>query len=329
MDKTEWSPEQLFRISGSYWMAFALHTGVDLDIFSLIGDEILAGEEIAARLGGDVRGVTTLLNALTSMGLLLKKGEKYSNNPESKDFLVKDSPDYLGHIIMHQHHLVSYWSKLHLAVEKGEPVRKKAPTKKERESFLMGMFNVAMGIAPNLAKEIDLSDRHHLLDLGGGPGTYAIHFCLANPNLRATVHDLTATRPFALKTINRYGLADRIDFVSGNYLEDEIAGSYDVAWLSHILHGEGPEGCETILEKSVSVIEPGGVILIHDFVLNDTLDSPLFPALFSLNMLVNTKYGRSYSEGQIKEMLLKAGVRNLERLSFKGPNDSSIIRGVV
>jgi predicted O-methyltransferase YrrM len=193
----------------------------------------------------------------------------------------------------------------------------------------MGMFNLAMNIAPRVADQIDLDGRRHFLDLGGGPGTYAIHFCLANPQLRATIYDLPTTEPFALQTIGRFNLLDRIQFVPGNYMEEEIKGSYDVAWLSQVLHGEGPDDCKKMIQKAVSVLEPGGLILIHDFILNDDLASPLSPALFSLNMLVNTPDGQAYSEGQISSMLADAGVKNIERLPFNGPNDSGIIAGVV
>jgi len=61
----------------------------------------------------------------------------------------------------------------------------------------------------------------------------------------------------------------------------------------------------------------------------DTFDGPLFPALFSLNMLVNTEKGRAYSGDQIKGMLEKEGLKNIRRLSFKGPNESGIISGEV
>jgi hypothetical protein len=163
--------------------------------------------------------------------------------------------------------------------------------------------------------------------LGGGPGTYAIHFCLANPHLKATVADLTTTRPFAEKTISRFGLSDRVDFTPCNYLEDDIKGSYDVAWLSHILHGEGPDECRMIIKKAVSVLEQGGIMMIHDFILNDTSDGPLFPAIFSLNMLINTDKGRSYTEAQLKGMMIEAGLVNIKRLAFEGPNESGILTG--
>jgi len=193
----------------------------------------------------------------------------------------------------------------------------------------MGMFNMAMGLAPRIVPVIDVSNRQHLLDLGGGPGTYAIHFCLNNQNMKATVFDLPTTRPFAEKTIQQFKLADRIDFMDGNYLEDPVEGRYDVAWLSHILHGEGPDDCRRIIQKAVDALEPGGMIIIHDFILNNSMDGPLFPALFSLNMLLGTESGQSYSEEQIQDMLTAVGVRDIRRIAVQSPNDSGIILGFV
>ena len=166
-----------------------------------------------------------------------------------------------------------------------------------------------------------------LLDLGGGPGTYAIHFCLENPRLQADVYDLPTTRPFAEKTIQEFDLSDRINFVDGNYLEDPISGSYDVAWLSQILHAEGPADCRSIIQKAVGALEPNGLIIIHEFILNNTMDGPLFPALFSLNMLLGTESGQSYSERQLTDMLADAGVNNIRRIPIESPNDSGLLVG--
>lgn len=330
MDKQEWNPGQLLEMSGYYWKTCTLHAGVKLDVFTAIGNRQLTCKEIAQKLNGDKRGVSVLLNALTAMNLLKKTDEKYSNT-SAASFLSKDSPHYIGYIIMHQHHLVDSWSKLDQAVKTGNPVIGRASffDEEKRESFLMGMFNLAMNVAPRLVNEIALTGRNHLLDLGGGPGTYAIHFCQKNPQLKATVYDLPTTRPFAEKTINKFGMTDRIDFIGGNYLEEGIKGSYDAAWMSHIFHGEGPEGCENIIKKTVSALKPGGVIIVHDFILSNTMDSPLFPTLFSLNMLLATSSGRTYSEKQLMAMLAGCGVTKIRRLPFQGPNDSGIITGVV
>jgi len=329
MAEEQWNPGKLMKVSGAYWESFPLHVAVELEVFTRIGEGSLSAEEIASRWRGDARSARMLLDAVAAMGLLEKKADKYSNTEAAKTFLIKTSPAYMGFIVKHHRHLVSAWSKLSQAVKTGKPVRRKRRTKGELESFLMAMYNNASSLAPRITREIDLSQRRHLLDLGGGPGTYAIHFCQANPELRATVFDLPTTEPFARKTIGRFGLRSRIDFQAGDYLHDAVQGAYDVAWLSQILHSMGPEGCRAVIEKAVSVLEPGGIILVHEFLLNDTHDGPLFPALFALNMLVNTEEGRSYSEGEVKDMLAKAGVHNIQRLPFRGPTDSGILSGTI
>ena len=330
MDAKQWNPGKLLEISGYYWKTCTLHTGVRLEVFTIIGEEQMSAAEVAQKMKTDERGTGMLLNALAAMELLVKEEDRYSNMPSGLSLLSKDSPQYIGHMIMHHHHLVESWFRMDESVRTGKPVRKSVTDDDDyRESFLMGMFNIGMGIAPGLAKQIDLSGRRHLLDLGGGPGTYAIHFCLNNPQLRAVIYDLPTTRPFAEKTIGRFGVADRVSFTDGDYLKDTVEGKYDVAWLSHILHGEGPGDCQKIILKAVSVMGPGSLIMIHEFILNDTMDSPLFPALFSLNMLMGTSYGQAYSEKQLSDMLTEAGVRDIRRLDFRGPNDSGIITGVV
>ena len=331
MAKQEWHPGKLLELSGYFWRTCTLHAAVKLDAFTLIGEERLTGAEVAKKLDAAPNAVERLLNALVAMELLTKADDAYSNTPSSLELLSKDSPKYLGHIIMHHHHLVESWSQLDQSVKSGQPIRERSSFSQEewRESFLMGMFNMAMSMAPLLVPRVDMSSRLHLLDLGGGPGTYAIHFCLQNPQLKATVFDLPTTQPFAEKTIKRFNLSDRIDFVGGNYVEDEIKGTYDAAWLSHILHGEGPDECQRIIQKTVAALEPGAIIIIHEFILNNSMDGPLFPALFSLNMLLGTNSGQAYSEQQLMDMLATAGAKDIQRLPVQTPNDSSLITGIV
>jgi O-methyltransferase domain/Dimerisation domain len=331
LNNKEMNPGKLLEISGSYWQTCTLHAAIRLDIFSIIGNRLLTSEDVSDMLQSNQRGVEMLLNALSAMNLLEKKENTYSNTPLSLAFLVKNSSRYIGHIIMHHYHLVDSWNRLDVAVRTGQPVRGRVSHTDEerRESFLMGMFNLAMNLAPVLVPKINLSNRHHLLDFGGGPGTYAIHFCLNNPQLKATVYDLPTTRPFAEKTIAKFNLQDRIDFKNGDYLEEEIKGIFDVAWLSHILHGESFENGSKIVRKAVSSLEPGGLIIIHEFILNNTMDGPLFPALFSLNMLLGTPGGQAYSEEQLITMLSDAGVMNFRRIYFDSPNDSGILTGIV
>src|SRR6185369_3905370 len=128
MEKSEWTIPDLLQLSGSYWGVCSLHAGVRLDVF-------------------------TALNGVTSQGLLEKDSGGYRNTPFSAHNLVKGEPGYLGHIILHHHHLMPGWAHLHKAVINGGPVGRDFPQEDEaaeRESFLMGMFNLASQLAPRI-----------------------------------------------------------------------------------------------------------------------------------------------------------------------------------
>lgn len=328
MDQSNWNPAELLKLSGGYWSACALHAGVKLDLFSHAGTL----PELAQATASDARGLEMLLNALTALGLLDKEGEHYAPTAFATEYLARASPRYLGYIIMHHHHLMAGWSRLDEAVRSGAPLRGRVShdaDATERESFEMGMFNLAMQIAPRIVAKVDLRDKRRLLDLGGGPGSYAIHFCQTNPQLTATVYDLPSTRPFAEKTIGAFGLGDRITFAAGDFISDDVPSGFDVAWLSHILHGEGPEGCAVILQRAVAALQPGGMLLVQEFILDNTRDGPLFPALFSLNMLLGTPRGRAYSQGQLEALLSAAGLSSIQRLEIDLPNGAGVLAGIV
>ena len=330
METINWNPAELLNLSGSYWGTCALHAGVKLNLFSPLAVRRQTAAELAAELGIAERGMAMLLDALTALQLLDKQGGGYAATGFAAEFLDRSAPGYLGHIILHHHHLVESWSRLDEAVREGAPVRNRVshePTDAERESFLLGMFNLAMLIAPKVVAQIDLAGRRRLLDLGGGPGTYAIHFCQQNPQLQATIFDLPTTQPFAEATLQRFTMADRIDFVAGDFLAGPLPDGFDVAWLSHILHGEGPNGCSKLLANTVDALEPGGLLLVQEFILDENRDAPLFPALFSLNMLLGTPEGQAYSEPELAGLMQQAGLSQIERLSLELPNGAGVMAG--
>lgn len=328
--KQDWNVGMLLGVSSGYWRGCALQAAVRLKLFTVIGHHPATAEDIAERASTNSRATALLLDALSAMGLVNKSGGVYANRDFGLAHLVEDSPDYMGHIILHHHHILDGWAQLDTAVCTGKKVEKRSyGADIERESFLLGMFNLAKDLAPKIAEGIDLTGRKRLLDLGGGPGTYAIHFCLKNPELSAVIFDLPTTEPIATQVVDSYNLLDRITFEGGDFNDTSPAESnFDVAWLSHILHSNSYAECEKCIQKTAESLAPGGLILIHDFILNTQKDGPEFPALFSLNMLVGTDKGRSYSDKEITNMLQTAGFKEITSHDFRAPNDSSIISAI-
>lgn len=333
MNGSDWTPARALELSGGYWSTCALHAGLKLGLFTCLRDLSAGPAELAGKLRSDERSLAMLLRALAALGLLEIQGGRYINSSFARAHLVKDAPGYLGHIMLHHHYLMESWAHLDQAVRSGHPLRHDVVEDEEaaarRESFLLGMFNLAMSLAPQLVPLLDLGGRRRLLDLGGGPGTYALHFCRHNPELSAVVFDLPTTRPFFEQTAARFGLGGRVTFQAGDYQADPVVGRFDVAWLSHILHGEGPDGCRIIIDKAVAALEPGGLLIIQEFILDDDGTGPIFPALFSLNMLLATEHGQSYSEGELRAMLTVAGVREVRRIRHGLPGHTSLLVGSV
>lgn len=322
--------QQLLQLASSYWSTATLHAGVKLDVFTKLATETQTAEELANIMGADHRGLSMLLRGLTALGLLNYASGAFSCTEFSRAWLVKGSPHYMGHIIMHHYHLVNSWHHLDQAVMQGTPVRPRISheaAEQERESFLMGMFNLASLIAPQIASQVDLRGCRRLLDLAGGPGTYALHFCKQHPELHADIFDLPTTKPFAERTIQGFGLSDRVQFIAGDITHDTPDNRYDAVWISHLLHSEGPESCAAIVRKAVACLHAGGQLLIQEFILEDTKVAPLFPALFSLNMLVGTPTGQAYSQSELAEMMTAAGLTDVRRLQLELPNGAGVMTG--
>lgn len=195
----DWTPSALLHASGMYWESCAIHAAVHLDVFTPLSDGPMTVTELADRTGCVPQSLDRLLTALCAMGLLIRQGETCELPPFSRNHLCRGNPGYLGHIVEHHRHLMPGWSKLDESVRENRPTRHRSSVDTEdtgeRESFLMGMYNIANAQAERSVPHIDLSGRAHLLDLGGATGAYAIHFCRHNPGLSATVFDLPTTPP--------------------------------------------------------------------------------------------------------------------------------------
>jgi hypothetical protein len=82
------------------------------------------------------------------------------------------------------------------------------------------------------------------------------------------------------------------------------------------------------LRKAVDALNPGGILLVQEFILTDAKDGPPFPALFSLNMLLGTSSGQSYAEGELCGMMEGVGLTAVRRLQMDLPNGAGIMAGV-
>ena len=317
-------------ISYGYWKAQALFVASELDLFTFIGELGKSSKAIAKKYGTDPRATEMLLNALVSLKLLTKSRDIFSNTAVSRRCLSKNGPAYQGDRIKHFHNMWDYWSKLGTAVKSGKPTAfkdaKKGVDKKRLREFISAMHNTASIQADEIYTKLQIKKRSRLLDLAGGQGSYSVKFAEKNKNLKAVVFDLPDVIKLTKEHIKESGMAGQVTTKAGNCLEDSLGkGLYDTVLVSHLLHAYDVSENQKILKKCWDSLIKDGIVIIQEFILNPSKTMPLFGTLFSLNMLMGTQGGSSYSAVEMKGWLKKAGFKNLKRIDLG--MDSGLIIG--
>lgn len=294
---------KLRELWGGFRAARVLLTANNYKVFDCLLKSQSA-KAISKKLNIDLRAAEILLDALTGMGLLKKRNSKYRNTAMASRFLVSGRPFYQGDIIKHSDVLWDNWSGLDKVVKTGVPYHKS----RNHNAFILGMHNLAVMKASEVVKAIGLKGIKSALDLGAGPGTYAME--MAKKGIHVTLFDTPETISIAKNIVNKKEVKN-IDFMQGDFLRDDIGMGYDLIFISQIMHAYSVKDNIALLSKCGKALNRSGRAVIQEFFINEDRTYPLQSALFSINMLVNTGGGRCYSPLEVKAWFSKTGFKNI------------------
>jgi SAM-dependent methyltransferase len=301
-------------VSRRFMESRVLLTAYELRVFTALGRGPRSAGQVARAAKADPRAMDRLLDALCCLGFVRKKAGNFSNSPAAARYLVQGRPDYLaglGHAVQ----LWDTWSTLTDAVRRGRGVFK-APPRRGREffvPFIAAMHARAVPQAQSIVTSLPLAGVRRVLDVGGGSGAYAMAFARAKPGLRATVFDLPQVAPLTRGYVRKAGLSQRVDVRVGDYDQDAFPGGNDLVFLSAIIHSCSPAGTRRLFQKCARALNPGGLIVVQEFVVDEDRTSPAFSVFFALNMLVGTPGGDTYTESEIRSWLEGAGFGAVKR----------------
>jgi hypothetical protein len=318
------TPDSIGHIARGFSRARVLLTGVELDIFTLLAGGPLSADQVAGRLGSDLRATTILLDALTAMELFEKVDGRYRTASEAAPLLTEGSPESMLPGMRHTAHLWKTWSQLTDIVLSGGPARRSEDSQDDWTKAFIGAMHVrARKDAEQLVADIGPGDARALIDVGGASGSYTAAFLKAVPGMRATIFDLPEVIPLAGERMAEEGLTSRVTLAAGNFNNDPLPGGHDLALLSAIIHQNSHEQNVALYRNVHESLVPGGRIIVRDFVMSPDRIEPASGALFAVNMLVNTDGGNSYTFGEIEGGLIKAGFDRV-RLIMEGDGGSLI-----
>jgi len=305
----EWTPGDVLAMARGYQEACVLMAGAELDVFGALAERPMTAEALATRLGADLRGTAVLLDALAAMELLEKHDDVYRVPPTVADVLAASGSRSVTGMVCHLANCLRRWGRLAEVVKQGGPADQRPSIRGaegDRESFIEAMNDIHRASAAPLVAELGPLSFRHLLDVGGGSGTWTIAFLRAVPGATATLVDLPEVIPIARRRLADEGLGDRVTLVAGDYNADPLPGGADFAWVSAIFHQNSREQNRALAANVFRALEPGGRIAVRDIVMESSRTAPRDGALFAVNMLVATP-GGTWTFDEIRSDLLDAG----------------------
>jgi ubiquinone/menaquinone biosynthesis C-methylase UbiE len=327
---SEWDFQSIDALGASFQKARIILSAAELDIFSKFQKGSKTVDQIVEDNKWCARGVQILLDALVAMGFVKKNADVYSIDPDVLRLLDSKSPDTILPMLLHRVRMWNSWSNLtdivsgKLDIDSFVKVRK---SDEDMKAFIGAMEVIGRQRANELAREVHLEGRKSLLDVGGGSGVYSRAFLEFNPNLSVAIFDLPVVIGMTRKKFEDSGLTDRASFIAGDFNSDMLPARHDVALLSAIIHINSREKNRSLFSKIHSVLEPGGIIIIRDYIMDDSRTRPEGGAIFAVNMLVATSGGNTYTFKEIYEDLKIAGFVDV-RLVREGLRMDQLVTGM-
>jgi ubiquinone/menaquinone biosynthesis C-methylase UbiE len=230
---------------------------------------------------------------------------------------VHEAPHDLRGAVRYNQDVYPAWGKLADFVRTGAPVDPpevhlgEDPQRTRR--FALAMHGRAMGIGRAVVPMLPLQGCQRVLDLAGGPGTYASLMAQAHPDLHCVTMDLPAISAVATELVAQAGLSNRVLCKPGNYHTDAYEpAAFDAVTIFGALHQESPEMIQSILQRAAQALKPGGRIMILDMMTDATHTHPTFSALFAVNMALTTYHGWVFADSEMIAWLEAAGLTGCE-----------------
>ena len=311
------SPEKIFDALTRYQQTFALKAGIELDLFTAIGEGANEPAALAKRTQSAERGVRILADYLTIQGFLTKENGKYALTPDSVVFLDKRSPAYLGamaEFLVSDQNLDNI-QILTKSVRKGGTASEIGDNSKPEDdrwvNFARSMGAMAVPMAGVLTQMIAPSSGPiKVLDIAAGHGMYGVTVAKNIPNVHVTALDWPAVLEVAKENAAKAGIIDRYSTLGGSAFDTDLGEGYDYIFITNFLHHFDPPTNEKLLRRFHAALKPGGKALTVDFVPNPDRVTPPMAAAFSLVMLAHTDSGEAYTFAEYEKMHRAAGFKS-------------------
>ena len=300
---------ELSHIAYGFMASKALFAALEIDLFTHLAGGPRTANELATVTAVAPNRLRTLLDALVGLGLATVDTHGYANAPAPQRYLVQGAPDDFGDYFRLQISRQIYPALVHLDAgiagtgEAFHTLGGLLSQPADARTFTRAQHAGSLASARVLAQRVDLTGACDLLDVGGGSGAFSIALCEHNPALGATVLDFPSVLDIAREYRHEAGLDDRITLLGGDAVHVEWPPNQDVVLLSYLLSALGAEEIDVVLDKAHACLRSGGLLIVHDFMLDDDRSGPALAALWFLQYVAYRRDGVSFTADELAERL--------------------------
>lgn len=311
------SPANIMRMASAFEESCLLFAAADLGVFSKLAEAGTASlAQLADAMDLNERGARLLLDGCVAVGLLKKEDGHYRNSPEADAFLVPGRPGDLSGALRYNRDVYPAWGRLTQLARTGAPVEEPqlhlGDDPARTRNFVLSMHGKALAMVPAVMPMLNLSERRRLLDVGGGPGTFAASIAKTNPIIQCTVLELPPIAAIGRELISGQPGSERVSFLAGDYHVTPFPPGNDVVFLFGMLHQEPVEVIQDLLRRAHAALVPGGSVYVMDMMTDETHTNPPFSAMFAINMALTKEHGWVFSDNELREWMTQAGFQNIE-----------------
>ncbi len=329
------NPEKILQTGMAFWASKTLLSAVEIGLFTALAPGPQSFEAIRDKIGIHPRSARDFFDALVALGFLTRHDDRYANTPETDFFLDRNKASYVGGILeMANVRLYPFWGHLTEALRTGMPqneLRTGQPGLFETlyddpdrlRGFLAAMTGVSHGANLAIASRFPWGDYRSFVDVGTAQGDLAAQVALANPRLQGRGFDLPAVGPIFEEYVSALGVADRLQFVPGDFFERDLPNA-DVVLMGHILHDWDLPTKRMLTRKAFDALPPGGAFIVYESIIDDDRSKNAFGLMMSLNMLIETPGGFDFTGSQCQQWMRDAGFSGTRVEPLIGP-DSMVI----
>jgi SAM-dependent methyltransferase len=324
------TPEPIMRIALGFMAAKHLFVANAIGVFEKLAGGPATLDELAAKCGIPQRTLGISADAMVSLGLLERDGNRLRNSATAAAFLSGGAgPDLRPMLRFWDHISYGLWTNLEDAVRAGEGATQfHRFSEPQQQIFSAGVEAFSAGAAAALAAAYDFGQHRRILDVGGGTGSFLIAILRRHPAVRGTLFELPGACAVARQRLAGIAEGARVTVVEGDAVKDPLPDGHDVLIVANTVHVLSAAHNLDLLKKVRAHAAAGVRLLLVDLWMDPTHTQPPAAALMSGEFLVISGEGQAYGEDDADQWLAQTGWRKLERRPLAGPASVIIAEAV-